>query len=142
MPRQPTATLNGTQDYDERFLEFIKLFAKIGKDSRIFPKTCRTCGRVYPSFPDYIHGTSPVAHCLEPYSRDEDVSTTMQYRNCSCGTTLVIRFTKETYPLMERFWEMLGRVSRERGVPLTDVVAEFRAQCNRYVTEFTDDQGT
>jgi hypothetical protein len=37
--------------YNERFLEFIKLFAQIGSDSRIFPKTCHTCGTVYRNFP-------------------------------------------------------------------------------------------
>jgi hypothetical protein len=54
--------------YNERFLEFIKLFGKIGADSRIFPKTCSTCGRQYRSFPEYIHDTEPVAHCLENYA--------------------------------------------------------------------------
>ena len=31
-------------NYNPRFLEFIELFAKIGADSRIFPKKCGTCG--------------------------------------------------------------------------------------------------
>ncbi len=142
MQQQSTSEPNETQGYNKRFLEFIKLFAKIGKDSRIFPKTCRTCGRVYRSFPDYIHGTTPAAHCLEPYVNQADLPSTMQYRNCPCGSTLVIWFTKETYPLMDRFWEMIGIEAREQGVPVKDVVTQFREQCNRYVLEFRDDETT
>jgi hypothetical protein len=121
--------------YNERFLEFIKLFAKIGSDSRIFPKTCRTCGRVYRSFPEYIHNTSPTAHCLEEYETAVDANFTMQYRNCGCGSTLTIAFTKKTYPLLDRFWEMIGKESKETGKPVREVVTEFREQCNRYVVE-------
>jgi predicted Fe-Mo cluster-binding NifX family protein len=51
---------DGRFKYNEKFLEFIKEFSKIGADSRIFPKTCRTCGTVYHSFPEYIHNTSPL----------------------------------------------------------------------------------
>jgi hypothetical protein len=121
--------------YNERFLEFIKLFAQIGSDSRIFPKTCHTCGTVYRSFPQYIHNTSPTAHCLEEYGNSVDANFTMQYRNCDCGSTLTIAFTKETYPLLDRFWEMIGKESKETGKPVQEVVTEFREQCNRYVVE-------
>jgi hypothetical protein len=125
----------GRSEYNERFLEFIKLFAQIGSDSRIFPKTCRTCGRVYQGFPEYIHNTSPLAHCLEEYGKAMDANFTMQYRNCQCGTTLTIAFTKKTYPLLDRFWEMIGKESKATGKPLREVVTEFREQCNRYVVE-------
>jgi hypothetical protein len=121
--------------YNERFLEFIRRFAQIGSDSRIFPKTCHTCGRVYRSFPEYIHNTSPAAHCLEEYGNAMDANFTMQYRNCHCGSTLTIAFTKETYPLLDSFWEMMGKESKATGKPLREVVAEFREQCNRYVVE-------
>jgi hypothetical protein len=121
--------------YNEKFLEFIKLFGRIGSDSRIFPKTCRTCGRVYNSFPEYIRDTSPKAHSLEEYGDTLDPNLTMQYRNCTCGSTLVIPFTKETYPLLDKFWKMLGREAKETGKPLREVVMEFREQCNRYVIE-------
>jgi hypothetical protein len=125
-------------NYNERFLEFIKLFAQIGADSRIFPKTCHTCGRVYRSFPEYIHNTSPIAHCLEEYGTAMDANFTMQYRNCDCGSTLTIVFTKKTYPLLDRFWEMIGKESKATGRPLREVVTEFREQCNRYVVEKDD----
>jgi hypothetical protein len=59
----------------------------------------------------------------------------MQYRNCTCGSTLVINFTKDEYPLLDRFWEMMGKEAKERGKPLWEVVSEFREQCNRYIME-------
>jgi hypothetical protein len=122
-------------NYNERFLEFIKLFGQIGSDSRIFPKTCHTCGTVFRSFPEYIHKTSPTAHCLEEYGTAMDANFTMQYRNCQCGSTLIIAFTKKTYPLLDRFWEMIGKESKVTGKPVREVVTEFREQCNRYVVE-------
>jgi predicted Fe-Mo cluster-binding NifX family protein len=125
-------------NYNEKFLEFIKAFSKIGADSRIFPKTYHTCGIVYHSFPEYIHETSPTAHCLGEYGNAADANFTMQYRNCRCGSTLTIAFTKEVYPLLDRFWEMLGRESKETGKPLRKVVTEFREQCNKYVIEHDD----
>jgi hypothetical protein len=121
--------------YNAKFLEFIKAFATIGADRRIFPKKCRTCGKEYSSFPEYIHGTAPVAHGLEGYTDSLDVHRTMQYRNCSCGSTLTITFTKDTYPLLERFWEMLGKESKEQEKPLREIVLEFREQCNRYMED-------
>jgi hypothetical protein len=123
---------NGVK-YNRKYFEFIKAFALIGKDSRIFPKKCRTCGREYFSFPEYIHRTNPRAHCLEQYSVPLDANQTLQYRNCACGTTLVIMFTKETLPVLDGFWETLGKESKRRNKPLREVVLEFREQCNRYV---------
>ena len=121
--------------YNERFIEFIKLFALIGKDSRIFPKKCKSCGKVFQSFPEYIHATSPVQHCLEDYREDSDDFGTMQYRNCLCGTTLLINFTRDVYPLLDSFWEMVGREAREREMPVREIVSEFREQCNKYIME-------
>jgi hypothetical protein len=126
---------NKQSDYNEAFAEFITAFNKIGADTRIFPKKCRTCGTEYRNFPEYIHLTAPVAHCLEGYIDALDVHRTMQYRNCSCGSTLTITFTKDTYPLLDKFWEMLGRESKRTGKPLREVVADFREQCNRYMIE-------
>lgn len=141
MTAQETSSGKGFQ-YNERFLEFIKLFAGIGRDSRLFPKTCRTCGRVYRSFPEYIHDTSPAGHCLEEYGGSQDPHFTMQYRNCMCGTTLTIAFTKETYPLLEQFWEMIGKESKASGKPLREVVLDFREQCNRYVIDQENSEDT
>ena len=64
-------------DYNPRFLEFIELFARIGDDSRLFPKKCRTCGQEYKSFPDYIHGAESLANGLADYSDALDVARSM-----------------------------------------------------------------
>jgi hypothetical protein len=121
--------------YSETFLKYIRAFAEIGKHSRLFPKICRTCGKEYASFPKYINQTSPVAHGLEPYKDSSDAMHTMQYRNCQCGTTLSIYFTEDDYPLLESFWEMIGKEAKERQRAVRDVVLEFREQCNRYMQE-------
>ena len=119
--------------YNPKFLKFIQLFAKIGADSRIFPKKCGTCGQVFRNFPEYIHNTDPVSHGLEDYSSVLDLPRTMQYRNCACGSTLTILFTKDVYPMLDKFWEMLGLESKSSGRPLVEVVSEFREQCNRFI---------
>jgi hypothetical protein len=118
--------------FNDRFMEFIKQFALIGKNSKFFPKRCRTCGKVFESFPEYIQGTSPRDHCLEDYSDVEGYGT-VQYRNCRCGSTLIINFTEDVYPLLDRFWEMIGQEARRQGKPPREVVLQFREQCNRYI---------
>jgi hypothetical protein len=125
--------------YNPKFLKYIEEFMNLGEGSHLFPKKCRTCGQVYNSFPEYIHLTQPVAHGLEPYKDSVDAFHTMQYRNCRCGSTLCIDFTEEHYPLLESFWEMLGKDSKERNKPLRDVVLEFREQCNRYIADKKSD---
>ncbi len=132
--------MTGTKaaQYNRRFMEFIEIFARLGEDTRLFPKKCRSCGKAYQSFPEYIHGTSAVQHCLEDY---RDVSSglgTMQYRNCSCGTTLTISFSQDDYPMLDRFWEMIGREAKKSSRPVQEVVSEFREQCNRYIVEQAD----
>ena len=42
------------QPYNERFLEFIRLFALIGKDSLLFPKKRRTCGKDHKNLSGYL----------------------------------------------------------------------------------------
>lgn len=124
--------------YNPKFLKFIELFAKIGANSKIFPKRCATCGEVFRNFPEYIHKTEPVSHGLEDYSGGLDLPRTMQYRNCTCGSTLTILFTKDVYPLLDQFWEMLGLESKSSERPLVEVVTEFREQCNRYIHEMDE----
>lgn len=121
--------------YNDKFLEFIKLFDAIGKDERLFPKKCSTCGRVYESFSEYLWATMPRGHALEDVTNVMHSPFTMQYRNCSCGSTLVLSLTEEIYPELERFWKMLKDEAEETGKPLKQVVSEFREQCSRYVVE-------
>ena len=135
MKTPPPTTENAPAEYSERYIEYIELFAQIGKNSSLFPKRCHTCGKEFLSFPEYIHGTSPVKHCLEDYRDVSGGLGTMQYRNCDCGSTLTINFTEDEYPLLDRFWEMIGKEAKGKGKPVCEVVLDFREQCNRYITE-------
>ncbi len=132
------SSLNGPalkKAYNERFLEFIRVFGDLAKNEKLFPKACRACGRTYEGFPEYIHATRPVGHALEDISDIMEVPHTMQYRNCACGSTLILSFTEETYPLLRRFWEMLRSEAAATGRSLREVTADFRDQCNQYVIE-------
>jgi hypothetical protein len=120
---------------NERFSEFIKLFHTIGKDDRLFPKMCGTCGAEYHSFSEYLQGTQPVGHGLEDVKRVMHAPYTMQYRNCACGTTLILSLTEQIYPELDRFWNMLQQEADETGQSLRQVVADFREQCNRYILD-------
>ena len=121
--------------YNETFLKYIEAFTTLGQNSKLFPKVCQTCKREYANFPEYIHHTSPLAHGLEPYKDGLDALHTMQYRNCHCGSTLCIDLTEQDYPLLESFWEMLGKESKSLGKPVREVVLSFREQCNQYIEE-------
>ena len=121
--------------YKEKYLVYIKAFCDIGADTKLFPKKCSTCGREYSNFPRYIQNTAPVSHGLEPYTDSLDSLHTMQYRNCRCGSTLCINLTEEHFPLLESFWEMLGKESKESNRKIREVVLEFREQCNTYIAE-------
>ena len=128
--------------FNSQFVEFIELFATIGTDEKIFPKRCNTCGKIYQSFPEYIHRTEPEDHCLEDYRELREGFGTMQYRKCYCGSTLTIIFAEDDYPTLDRFWEMIGREAKERGTTIRDVVREFREECNRYVVEHSSPKRT
>ena len=135
-PEEREESVKGVErEYEPRFLEFIRLFATIGKDGNLFPKVCNTCGIEYESFSEYLHNTTPVGHALEDCTNVMDVPYTMQYRNCPCGSTLVLVLTDETFPVLERFWQTLKEVAEESGRPLKEVVNQFRDQCNQYVID-------
>jgi hypothetical protein len=120
---------------NKRFSEFIKLFHMIGKDDKLFPKICGACGAEYHSFSEFLQGTRPLGHGLEDVKSVMRVPYTLQYRNCACGTTLVLSLTADTYPELDRFWNMLRQEAEETGQGLPEVVADFREQCNRYILD-------
>ncbi len=119
--------------YDKRFLEFIRLLAEIGKDDKLFPKDCRTCGTQYHSFPQYLCGTTPKGHSFEDGSEVMHRPFTMIYRHCPCGNTLVLTLTRETFPLLDEMWAMLKQVAQDRGQSLQQVVSQFVEECVDYI---------
>jgi hypothetical protein len=119
--------------YDERFLEFLRGLAAIGKDDKLFPKDCRTCGKTYHSFPQYLCATTPKGHGFEDESDVMNRPFTMVYRHCPCGNTLVLTLTQDTFPLLDKMWAMLKEVAEERDQPLRQVVSKFVEECVGYI---------
>jgi hypothetical protein len=131
--QDPTCIEEEHGEYDERFLEFIKLVAAIGKDEKLFPKDCRTCGTKYDSFPQYLCATTPKGHTLEDGSDVMNRPFTMVYRHCPCGNTLVLTLTQETFPVLDQMWAMLKLVAEERDQTLQEVVSQFVEECEDYI---------
>ena len=120
----------GEDSVNPGFLEFIKKFADLHDDERLFPKQCRSCGQEFFSFEEFLCHTIPKKHVLEDYSRVMKRPHTMVYRHCPCGNTLVLTLNEDIFPSLNEFWKMLGNLSEERGVPLAQVVGEFVSMCD------------
>jgi len=120
------------RDYHPRFLEFIKHLAGINSTEKLFPKACRTCGKVFPSFGHYLIDTIPKAHSFEDCEEVMGSPFTMIYRHCGCGNTLVLTLTLDNFPLLDELWIMLREEAEIRGEPLPVVVRAFAEQCRWY----------
>ncbi len=131
--QNPTLLQRTHGEYDERFLEFIKLLAAIERNHGLFPKDCRTCGRKFVSFSEYFWATTCKGHGLEDCSDVMLRPFTMIYRHCPCGNTLVVTLTRETFPMLDNLWAMLQRVAAERQEPLQTVVSQFVEKCSDYI---------
>jgi len=120
--------------FNPRFLEFIKLFVPIDTHEKLFPKECRTCGRTYTSLSEYLFRTVAKGHTLDNAEEVMGKPFTMTYRHCTCGNTLVLTFTAETYPVLGELWSMLVEEAEASGKALTEVVTDFVEQWERYMT--------
>lgn len=119
--------------YNPRFLEFVQAFACIDNHDKLFPKTCRTCGRTFGSLARYLEGTVAKGHSLEDCEETMRAPYTMTYRHCSCGNTLVLTFTADTYPLLRKLWGVLREEAASAGKPLKEVVTDFSVQWEHYI---------
>lgn len=125
---------NGTHvPYNERFLEFIRLFARLDRNEKLFPKECRTCGRKFTSLSHYLTLTTAKGHQLEDCQEVMGRPFTMMYRHCACGNTLILTFTQEILPMLEEFWAMLQREAELTGAPFKEVVTNFSRQLDHYI---------
>ncbi len=131
--QDPTCIEKTHGEHEKRFLEFMRLLAEIGKDEKLFPKDCRTCGRQFASFPQYLCATTPKGHSLEDCSEVMHRPFTMVYRHCPCGNTLVLTLTRETFPMLDKMWAMLKHVAEERDQTLQEVVSQFVEECAEYI---------
>jgi hypothetical protein len=119
--------------YNPLFLQFFREFAAIDDHEKLFPKQCRTCGRTFRSLARYLEGTVAKAHSLEDCEDTMLRPYTMTYRHCSCGNTLVLTFTDETYSLLPELWSVLRAEADGSGKPLPEVVKSFSAQWEHYM---------
>ena len=116
-----------------RFLEFVRHFAEIHDDERLFPKQCRVCSKEFLSFEEYLCHTVPKKYVLEDCSAVMKRPYTLVYRHCTCGNTLVLTLTTEIFPALEELWRMLRDEAASRGLPLGQVVGEFSALCDMHL---------
>lgn len=89
-----------------------------------FPKTCPTCGRVYPNIHDYLRATdAPAGNTgLMDIEADESERQVGLFRNCACGSTLMTfcndrrDFTDGGLRRRELFGQLLERLT-DAGIP-------------------------
>lgn len=68
-------------DFDKRLRGFY---------SKAFPKKCNTCNELYPSREVYLDKTEALNPRHMEYGTVVDYGRIIEYRNCQCGSTLVI----------------------------------------------------
>lgn len=119
--------------YNERFLKFIEALVLINRNDKLFPKQCRTCGTSFDSLAEYLSATIPKAHTWEDCQAVMKKPYTMLYRHCTCGNTLVLTLTEDTFPMLQELWAMLGEEAEKSGRRLEDVVTDFAEQCDQYM---------
>ncbi len=127
------------QDVDTRngdLNRFMELFAGIGQHDKLFPKYCKTCGKKYASFRDYVVDTIAKAHCLEDCSDVMGRPYTMMYRHCGCGNTLVLSITDAELPALEEFWHAVATVAEISGRDPKSIVLDFALQCETHFSRF------
>ncbi len=119
---------------------YMELFACLGGQGKLFPKYCRTCGRKYNDFVDYVVGTVAKAHCLEDCSEVMGRPFTMMYRHCRCGNTLVLTITDEEMPSLDDFWEAVARTSEACQKPRKSILLDFALQCEIHLSRFRNNK--
>jgi len=129
--------------YNEQFLDFIKLLVLMDKSDKLFPKPCRACGTTFDSFAEYLCATIPKGHTWEDCEEVMNKPYTMLYRHCTCGNTLVLTLTLDTFPMLRELWAMLRQEAEKSQRPLNDVVKDFAEQCDQYMFDnlFTGEGG-
>ncbi len=61
-----------------------------------FPRQCHCCGQVYRDIESYFEATQPAGLSqsgLKQSFDDADATVVEAYRNCQCGSTLLVGFT-------------------------------------------------
>jgi len=119
-------------------LAFIRAFAAIDAHPALFPKECRTCGRVFKTFADYLRETKPKGHVLEDCSDVMRRTYTMMYRHCPCGNTLVLSVTGDVMPELDDFWGAVAQEAETEGRTVREVVKTFSEVCDDLIVNGRD----
>ena len=120
-------------NYNESFLNYMRLFAEAGNSEKLFPKQCAACKRKFESLAHYIRSTASRRHSIEDCRSTMGRPFTMIYRQCGCGNTLVVNITEETFAFLDNFWEMLTSEAQRQGKHLTEVITDFVGQWELYL---------
>ena len=133
MADHSSSTKKIDSEYNPAYGKFIRLFKEIEKNERLFPKECKTCGKMFGTYSQFIDETVPKGHVMEDCADVMKTPFTMMYRHCMCGNTLVLTLTEETASWLDELWEMLNEEAERTGKPIRTVVAEFTAQCDEII---------
>ena len=120
-------------EYNAAYRKFIRLFKEIEENAKLFPKECKTCGKGFRTYSQFIGETIPKGHVMEDCKEVMKTPFTMMYRHCMCGNTLVLTLTEETSPWLDELWEMLKEEAERTGEPIRDIVMEFVTQCDEII---------
>jgi hypothetical protein len=120
-------------EYNASYRKFIRLFKEIEENAKLFPKECKTCGKGFRTYSQFISETIPKGHVMEDCKDVMQTPFTMMYRHCMCGNTLVLTLTEETSPWLDELWEMLEAEAERTGKPIRSIVEEFTKQCDEII---------
>ena len=118
-------------------MKFIKLLEQLNKSGKIPAKECRACGKVYCDLYQYIWDTEAKAQTMEDAGGVMDKAFTMLYRNCSCGNTLVLTLTGDTFPEITDFWNAMRLQAESGHESLKEVVTSFMSDWEAYIIKNT-----
>lgn len=103
--------------------EFADLYSDLRSMAEtVFPKQCRTCGRIYPDMGAYVEQTEHLRPGVSGLQQglDEAYQPLVElYRNCACGSTLMNFFAdrRDTSPAglerRKRFAVVLEKLKRQ-----------------------------
>ena len=98
---------------------------------RQFPKRCRCCGALYNSYPTYLDQTKPLG-TETGVTYVPAVQTWVEYRNCMCGSTLVLLFnferdfSPEGLKRRDYFWECVHKLRGKENLPMEKAIHTVR----------------
>jgi len=90
-----------------------------------FPTTCKSCGRGFADFLDYVRATRPIG-LIPDMDPDDDPLGLLSLANCNCGNTLALKC--ESLEMHTRFIDALEKESAASGRSLADILVEIRSR--------------